>query len=209
MHGLTQPIIDWYMASLQTGGYPLVILLMAMESSVVPLPSELVIPQAAYIAHTHGQMTPVGVVIAGTLGSWIGASLMYWASRWAGRPLILRFGRFFFITPEKVEQAERWSARFGHVGVFVSRMLPVVRHLIGIPSGIVRLNFIKYSVYTILGSLIWCTVLTSVGVFAGDNPALLNGDLRTITLWCVSAAVVLGGLYYFFVYRFARAEPVR
>ena len=206
MHGLTQPIIDWYMASLQTGGYPLVVLLMAMESSLLPLPSEFVIPQAAFLARTHAHMTPFGVVVAGALGSWIGASVMYWVSRWAGRPLVLRFGRFFLIPPSKVEQAERWSARFGHVGVFIARMLPVVRHLIGIPSGIVRLNFFSYSVYTILGSLVWCTVLASVGIFAGNNPELLKGDLRTLTLWCVAAALVLGGLYYFFVYRFTRKE---
>jgi membrane protein DedA with SNARE-associated domain len=224
MHRLIQPILDWYMASLQTGGYPLVVLLMAMESSVLPLPSEFVIPQAAYLAHTRSQMTPIGVVIAGTLGSWIGASIMYWASRWAGRPLILRLGIYwqsrwagsplmlwlgglFLPTQKKLEQAERWSARFGHIGVLFSRMLPVVRHLIGIPSGIVRLNFFTYSVYTIVGSLIWCAVLASVGIFAGNNPDLLKGDMRTITLWCVTAAAVLGGLYYFFVYRFTREEP--
>ncbi len=206
MHGLVQSILSWYMSSLDTGGYPLVVLLMAMESSIVPLPSELVIPQAAYLAHTHGNMSPIGVVIAGTLGSWIGASVMYWGSRWLGRPFILRFGSIFLVTHHKLEQAERWSARFGHVGVLVSRMLPVVRHLIGIPSGIMRYNFVSYSVYTVIGSLIWCSVLTGVGIFAGNNPQLLTGDLRTISLWCIGGAVVLGGLYYFFVYRLTRED---
>jgi membrane protein DedA with SNARE-associated domain len=199
------------MGSLQTGGYPLIVILMAMESSLVPIPAEAVVPEAAYLAHLNlrGSMTPLGVVIAATAGSWIGATIMYGAARWAGRPLVLKFGRLVFIPPARVEQAERWSARFGHMGVFVSRLLPVMRHLIGIPSGILRLGFLKYSLYTLAGSLIWCTVLTGVGIFAGDNPALLRGDVRALTIWIVAAAAVLGGLYYFFVYRLSRAAAPR
>jgi membrane protein DedA with SNARE-associated domain len=202
----------WYLGSLETGGYPLVLILMAMESSIVPIPAEAVVPQAAYLASIHpaGRMHPVGVLIAATLGSWIGATVMYWASRWAGRPLVLRFGRLVLIPPSRIEQAERWSARFGHIGVFISRLLPVMRHLIGIPSGILRLNFLKYSAYTLAGSLIWCAVLTGVGVYAGNNPELLRGDLRTLTLGIAAAALVLGSLYYFLVHRPTRvAEAVK
>ncbi len=192
---------SWYLGALDQGGYPIVCLLMAMESSVIPIPAEVVVPQAAYLAHTQGHMSPVGVLIAATLGSWIGATVMYWAARWAGRPLVLKFGRYFLVPPSRVEEAERWSARFGHMGVFVARLLPVMRHLIGIPSGIVRLGYAKYSVFTLLGSLVWCAVLTGVGVYAGNNPALLAGDVKMLTLLVVAAALVLGGLYYFFVYR--------
>ena len=202
-----------YLDLIQGGGYPIIVLLMAMESSVVPVPSELVIPIAAYYAAAQLSTTSVtGVVLAAVLGSWIGAAIMYWASRWAGRPLVLKvgsyklFGHFMLLPPSKLEAAEVWSARYGQVGIFVSRLLPVIRHLIGIPSGIVRLNFAKYSLYTILGSAVWCTVLARVGIVAGNNPDLMRGDLRTVAIWVVGAGVVLGGLYYLFVYRFSRSR---
>ena len=117
-------LITWfnshYLGALNTKGfaYPLIALLMAIESSVVPVPSELVIPPAAHWAHT-GQ-APIGIpgiIIVGAIGSWLGATLMYWASRLAGRPLVLRYGRYLFITREKVEGAERWASRFGSMGV--------------------------------------------------------------------------------------------
>jgi membrane protein DedA with SNARE-associated domain len=196
-----------YLDSIQGGGYPIIVLLMAMESSIVPLPSELIIPIAAYYAYTHQSGTTVpGVLAAAVLGSWIGAAVMYWVSRWAGRPLILKFGRFALISPAKVAAAEAWSQRFGQMGVFVSRLLPTIRHLIGIPSGIVRLNFFKYSISTILGSAVWCAVLARVGIIAGNNPDLMKGDLRTVAVWVIGSGVILGGLYYFFVHRFARTH---
>ncbi|MGD1031714.1 MAG: DedA family protein [Opitutaceae bacterium] len=201
MHEAIAKLLAWYADSLQTGGYPLIILLMAIESSVIPVPSEFVIPPAAYLAYSQGHMSLPGVVLAGAFGSWIGATIMYWVSRLAGRPLVIRYGRYVFISPEKIESAERWSARYGNFGVFVSRLLPVVRHLIGIPFGIVRLNYAKYSLYTLLGSLAWCVVLSWVGVLAGNDKALMAGDMKEVTLWIVAAVVVLSGLYYFFVHR--------
>lgn len=207
MHDLFKELIDWYLRSLESGGYPLIVLLMAIESSIVPLPSELVIPPAAHLAYTQGNMSLPGIVIAGAIGSWIGATAMYWVSRWAGRPLVLRYGKYFFIPPAKVEQAERWAARFGSFGIFASRLLPVVRHLIGIPAGIVRLNYLKFSIYTLIGSSVWCAVLCWVGVEAGQNEALMAGEMKAITLWAVGALAVLGAIYYFFVHRFTRAGP--
>lgn len=202
-----KPLIDWYLAALDTHGYALVALLMALESTIVPIPSELVIPPAAHLAATTGKMSLTGVVVAGTLGAWLGASLMYWAARWLGRPLVLKYGRWFTITPDKVARAEAWSARFGPFGVFASRLLPVIRHLIGIPAGIVRLNFFWYSVATLAGSAIWSTVLAWVGVKAGQDAALMAGDLHRIVLWMVGALVVLGALYWVLVHRYMRTPP--
>lgn len=227
MHDLLKELLDWYSRSLESGGYPLIVLLMAIESSIVPLPSEFVIPPAAHLAYTQGNMSLTGIVIAGTLGSWIGATAMYWAARWAGRPLVLRlstaidhwasrrlvrwpltlrFVRHLFVTPEKIEKAERWSARFGNFGIFASRLLPVVRHLIGIPAGIVRMNYIKFSLYTLVGSALWCGVLCWVGVEAGQNEALMRGEMKAITIWAVGGLGVLGAIYYFFVHRFTRSD---
>ena len=199
-----QGLIGWYQRALEKGGYPLVALLMAVESSIVPLPSELVIPPAAHFAKTHGNMSIVGIVIAGTIGSWIGAAIMYWASRWAGRGIVLKYGKYFFIPEAKVHAAERWSAQFGSFGVFVARLLPVVRHLIGIPMGIVKMDFKMYSIFTVLGSAIWCSVLAWLGVVAGKDEELLKGNLHRITIWVIGAVVVLGALYYFLVHRYMK-----
>lgn len=198
---MLQSFIDWYMAQIETGGYWLVVLLMAMESSIIPLPSEMVIPPAAHVAHTTGSMSLGGVVAAGTFGSWLGAALMYWAARLAGRPLLLRYGHYLLITPEKIDGAQRWADHYGEVGVFISRLLPVVRHLIGIPAGVVRMNFLYYSIFTILGSALWCAVLVWLGVTAGQDQALLDGDLRRISLWVGGVLLVLGVIYYLFVHR--------
>ena len=202
MHQIIQSLSDWYNHALQTGGYPAVALMMAVESSLFPLPSELVIPPAAHWAHT-GQipLTLWGIVLAGTIGSWFGATVMYWASRLAGRPLVLHFGKYCFISAEKVAGAERWSAHYGAMGIFISRLLPVVRHLIGIPAGIVRMNYWIFSLYTLLGSAIWCGVLCWLGVKMGEDKDLMELKYKHVTLWLAGAMLVLGGLYYFFVHR--------
>src|SRR5580704_19021240 len=105
------------MATLKTGGYSLIVLLMAIESSILPLPSEVVIPPAAHLAYTDQiPLSLAGIVIAGTIGSWLGATAMYWAARLAGRPLFMRYGRWVLITPGKIEGAERWADHYGSMG---------------------------------------------------------------------------------------------
>jgi membrane protein DedA with SNARE-associated domain len=200
-----QPFIDWYLGALDGGGYALVAFLMALESSLVPLPSEVVIPPAAHLAVTTHHFSLTGIVLAGTVGSWVGASTMYWLARLLGRPLVLRFGRYVLIRPEQVLRAEAWSQRFGTFGAFAARLLPVIRHLVGIPAGIVRLPFGWYSLATLLGSAVWSSVLCWVGVAAGADRALLAGDMRHVTLWLAGAVLVLGALYYLFVHRRMRS----
>ncbi len=184
---------DWH--------YVGVFLLMAMESSIIPVPSELVIPPAAYWA-SQGQMSIVGVVLAGTAGSYTGAMVMYYASRWLGRPLVLRYGKYILISPAKLEQAERYLARYETGGVFFARLLPVIRHLIGVPAGIVRMAPGAYSLMTVIGSAVWCTVLAVFGqeVLGAepklmDDPAALVHALKAKSLTIVAAVVVLTVLY--------------
>jgi membrane protein DedA with SNARE-associated domain len=245
LHDLIQRLLASYQHSLQSGGYLYIVFLMALESSVVPLPSELVIPPAVLLVDAgHSAMSLPGIVLAAAIGSLLGATLMYWASRIAGRPLVVRYGQLMLapmdavargerwasghggpgvvlskalsivrhgigmllITPDKIAKAERWSARFGSFGIFLSRMLPVVRHLIGIPAGIVRMRFWKFSLYTFLGSAFWCFVLAEVSHVAGKDERLMRGEIREITIWAAGAAVVLGSAYYFLVHRFSREE---
>jgi membrane protein DedA with SNARE-associated domain len=226
LHELIQRLLVAYQHSLQTGGYPFIVLLMAMESSVVPLPSEFIIPPAVILVmRGNSSMSLPGIVIAAVIGSWLGASVMYWVSRIAGRPLIIywtsrianwpvftkwpilaKWGGLVLITPAKIEGAERWSERFGGFGILLSRMLPVVRHLIGIPAGIIGMQFWRYSLYTVLGSLFWCSVLCYISFVAGNDEKLMRGELREITIWVAGAALFLGASYYFFVHRMSRKE---
>jgi len=207
MHQIIQHLTDWYNAALQNLGYWAVLLMMAVESSVFPLPSEIVIPPAAHMANT-GQLplTLWGIVLAGTVGSWLGASIMYWVSRVAGRPFMVRYGNYFFVSAEKIEGAERWASHYGAMGIFISRLLPVVRHLIGIPAGVVRMSYLKYSLFTIAGSAIWCSVLCWLGVKMGQDEQLMKGEYHRIAIWLAGIVLVLGGLYYFFVHRHMKRQ---
>ena len=201
MSTLLHELSDWYLSVLSQGGYWLIAGLMALESTLVPIPSETIIPPAAYLAHTRGELSLVGVVLSGTAGSWVGAALMYGAARGLGRPFIIRFGRYLALPPSKIELAERWSARYGWTGVFFSRLLPVIRHLIGIPGGVLRWDFRWYSAATLAGSLLWCSVLAWLGATLGDHPELLQGSLRRFAVLVLAVALALGALYYLFVHR--------
>ena len=205
-------IISWYAAHLVSLGCPLILLMMAMESTVLPVPSELVIPPAAHLAYTQGiwpfaaggYAGVVAIIIVGTLGSWLGATIMYWAARVGGPPLLVRWGGSFGITPEKIEGAHRWATHYGAMGVFVARLLPVVRHLIGIPAGMLRMDFRYYSLVTLLGSAIWCAVLCWLGIEIGQDAQ--KAEYHKIAAEVGGAVLVLGGLYYFFVHRHMRKK---
>ena len=158
MHHLIEIWFGWVL----NGGYLGIIVLMAMESSIFPVPSEIVIPPAAFLA-ARGDLSFTGVILAGTLGSYLGSAITYWVARVVGRPVIQRFGKFFFVTSDKLERAEVWLQRYEAGGVFFARLLPVIRHLISIPAGIVRMNFWMFSVVTIVGSALWCAVLAYLG----------------------------------------------
>ena len=110
------------------------------------------------------------------------------------------------ISAEKVEGTEHWAAHYGSMGVFISRLLPVVRHLIGIPAGIVRMNYQTFSIYTLLGSAIWCALLCYVGIKMGEDQALMKGELHRISLWLGGGMLVLGAMYYFLVHRQMKAR---
>jgi membrane protein DedA with SNARE-associated domain len=198
---LLEQFSAWYLSALNQGGYWLIGALMALESTLVPIPSETIVPPAAYLARTQGGLSIAGVVLAATLGSWVGASLMYWCARWLGRPLVMRLAPYVGLSVSKVELAERWSAHYGWAGVFFSRLLPVIRHLIGIPAGILRLDFRWYAVATLAGSLLWCSVLAWLGATVGDHPELLKGSLHRFLLLVLAVVAVLVALYYVFVQR--------
>jgi membrane protein DedA with SNARE-associated domain len=190
----------WFDLTLKWG-YPGVFVLMAIESTVFPLPSEVVIPPAAYLA-TQGHLNFWGVVAAATLGSWAGSALSYWVARVAGRPLLLRYGRYVFVPEKKWLLAEGWINRYSAAGIFFARLLPVVRHLVSLPAGAARMNFKIFTTMTLLGSFVWSTVLAWFGArVLGEEKQLLEDPgamvrvLKDKLLWFVAAAVVLMLLY--------------
>jgi membrane protein DedA with SNARE-associated domain len=197
MHHLLEIWFGWVLH----GGYVGIIVLMAMESSIFPVPSEIVIPPAAFLA-AQGHLSFTGVILAGTLGSYLGAAITYWVSLLIGRPFVHRFGKYFFVPPEKLERAEVWLQRYEAGGVFFARLLPVIRHLISIPAGIVRMNFWVFSVVTIAGSALWCTVLAYLGDKAYrvqpdliSNPDALLQFIKAQSFWIVLFVAVLAVLY--------------
>jgi membrane protein DedA with SNARE-associated domain len=197
MHNLLEIWFGWVLR----GGYTGIIVLMAMESSIFPVPSEIVIPPAAFLA-AQGKLSFAGVVLAGTLGSYLGSAVTYWASRLIGRPLIVKYGRFLLLPPKKLERAEHWLARYEAGGIFFARLLPVVRHLISIPAGIVRMNFGLFSLMTITGSAIWCYILAYLGDKAYHvEPELLTDPEALVrfihgqSTWILVVVVVLAALY--------------
>jgi len=169
-----QHLLEIWFSWVLSGGYVGIIVLMAMGSTPLPVPAEVVLPPAAFLA-AQGKLNIAGVILAGTLGAYLGAAFMYWISRWIGRPLVLRFGRFVLFTPKKLEEAEHWLNRYEAGGVFFARVLPVVRHLISIPAGIVRMNFALFSLVTILGSAISCSILA----YLGQRAYLVEPELLT------------------------------
>jgi membrane protein DedA with SNARE-associated domain len=208
MHHLIEIWFGWVLH----WGYLGIIVLMAMESSVIPVPSEVVIPPAAFLA-ARGDLSFAGVILAGTVGSYIGAALSYWISLCVGRPIVLRFGKYFFISPDKLERAERWLERYEAGGVFFARLLPVIRHLISIPAGIVRMNFWMFSLVTIVGSAIWCAVLTYLGAKAYhaqpdlfSNPEGLAHLIKAQSHWIVLFVAALA-ILYLLVLRLSAKRP--
>src|SRR5689334_2694981 len=149
-HELLRTWFQW----VEMWGYWGVFVLMAMESSIIPVPSEVVMPPAAYWA-AQGRMSFAGVVLAGTLGSYVGSVISYWGARWLGVPFLKRYGKYFLLSPDKLDMAGRWVNQYGTAGIFVARLLPVVRHLISMPAGVFKMPFGRFSLVTILGAGIW------------------------------------------------------
>ena len=200
LHHLVETWLNW----VRDGGYWAILVLMAMESSIIPVPSEIVIPPAAFLA-AQGDLSFPGVILAGTVGSYIGSAVSYWVSLWIGRPLLARYGRYFLLGEDKIARAEVWLARYEAGGIFFARLLPVIRHLISIPAGIVRMNFALFSLMTILGAGLWCSVLAYLGYLAHsaapdllkqNDPVAWEHFIKAHSHWVVLGAVVLAALYF-------------
>ena len=209
---MLESFIGWLLTLFRGMGYPGIIALMAVESSILPLPSELVMPPAGYLA-AKGEMSLALAVACGVLGSVLGALGNYGLARWLGRAFFLRLGKYVLITEKGLDRSERYFAAHGEISTFLGRMLPVVRHLISIPAGIARMRLGRFVVFTGLGALLWCSILTGIGWFIGSREdvilEVLNREAqryagRAILLLLPILAVITAG-YIWWHSRRARA----
>ena len=172
---MVERLINWLLATLLTLGYPGIVALMAIESSILPLPSELVMPPAGYWV-AKGKMSLAIVLVCGTAGSVIGALANYWVAQLLGRAFVRRFGRYVLLSERSLERAEHYFAVHGEISTLVGRLLPVIRHLISIPAGIARMPLGRFVSYTAVGAFAWCAVLTGIGYFLGRHEDVLRNE---------------------------------
>jgi membrane protein DedA with SNARE-associated domain len=197
IHGLLHGLLDL--------GYPGIVALMAMESSILPVPSELVMSPAGYWV-AKGEMNAVLVVLSGVVGSIIGALANYAGALYLGRPFFRRFGKYVLLTERSLERSERFFQAHGEISTLIGRMIPVVRHLISIPAGLARMPLPRFITYTGLGALIWCSILTWVGWFLGQHEDALPSAQEiqryaTKALLIVIPALIVVALVYTWWYR--------
>ncbi len=177
--------------------YLAIVLLMALESSFFPFPSEVVIPPAGYFA-ARGDLNIILVVISGILGSLLGALFNYWLCFKWGERVVLKLGRRFGITPERIGWLKKYFAEHGEITTFVGRVIPGIRQYISLPAGIARMNIFRFSLYTCLGAGIWVAILAYVGFYVGKNEDLVKSVLRRYYPLLFLAIICVVGIYLFF-----------
>ncbi|HPX75080.1 MAG TPA: DedA family protein [Bacteroidales bacterium] len=177
--------------------YTTITLLMTIESSFVPFPSEIVIPPAAYIASDpKSDLNIFLVVLFGTIGALIGAYINYFLALWLGRPIVYKFvdsrlGRFFLLSKEKVVKAETYFNNHGKTSTFIGRLIPGIRQLISIPAGLAKMNFLAFSIYTFIGAMIWNIVLAALGYLAHGQKDLIDKYNKELSIAIVVIVVLV------------------
>ena len=171
-----ETFVTWLTETIFQLGYPGIVVLMAIESSVFPLPSELVMPPAGYLA-AQGRMSAVLVVIAGAGGSVLGALANYFVAQKLGRPLLHRYSRYFLVSEASLERSEAFFRRHGEIGTFLSRLVPVIRHLVSLPAGLAHMRLDRFVAYTAAGAGLWCVILTAIGWYIGKHAEQLEREI--------------------------------
>ncbi|MGH9351208.1 MAG: DedA family protein [Terriglobia bacterium] len=178
-------------------GYPGVLVLMAIESACIPIPSEVIMTFSGYLVFL-GRFKLEWVAVVGALGCNAGSIVAYWVGVAGGRPLVERYGRYIWLSKGDLERADRWFARYGDWTVFFARLLPVVRTFIALPAGVSRMNFLRFNIYTFLGSLPWCWVLAYAGMKLGANwDRLAPYFHRFDKVFVAACIVIICGLVYY------------
>lgn len=187
-------LVDFIVTVVGKWGYPGIVAMMFLESSCFPFPSEVVMIPAGYLAH-QGEMNFWIVILMGIIGSWLGALFNYYLALALGRPLLLKWGKYFFISEKNFEKGEKFFRDHGEIGTFTGRLIPVVRQYISLPAGIARMHMGHFLFWTGLGAGIWVTVLTAIGYIAGKSEDLWKPYVKQATVATLAFCVVVVAIY--------------
>lgn len=203
LHQIIDPILEWIAQGVESWGYLGIILMMAIESANIPLPSEAIMPTAGILVQ-QGKMDFHLASLAGAVGCVVGSIPSYFLGLWGGRPFLAKYGRWFLLKTKDLERADRWVDKYGDMTFFVCRMLPVVRTFISFPAGVLKAHFLMFIIFTFVGSLVWCYFLTWVGIKFGENMEVFKHYWHTFDIAIV--AVCVGG-FGFYLYHHLKPEP--
>jgi membrane protein DedA with SNARE-associated domain len=203
-----EALIQWLVKVIGDMGYMGILILMAMESSLFPVPSELVVPPAGYLA-SQGQMHIGLVIFFSTLGSLIGALFNYAIAYYLGRPWILKYGKYFLIPPDKFAKVEAFFLKHGEISTFTGRLIIVVRHLISLPAGLSCMNLRRFALFTVVGSFIWVTILAYIGFIVGNNMELVKLYYKHTAIGLVVVMAVVLAIYIVWQKRKAALDTLK
>ncbi len=187
-------IIEWIVQVVGQLGYPGIFIMMTLESSFFIFPSEVVMIPAGYLAF-QGEMNLYAVIFLGIAGSLTGSLLNYYLAVWLGRPFLMKFGKYVFLTPEKIEQVEKYFIRHGEISTFIGRLITIVRQYISFPAGLAGMNIFRFILFTALGAGLWVVILTLIGYVAADNQELITRYSKEASWGLLVFCVVLIGVY--------------
>jgi membrane protein DedA with SNARE-associated domain len=170
---------DWVQGIVHAGGYPVVFALIMLESTLVPIPSELVMPFAGYMAWKGEFSLPV-ILVINSVGAMVGSGICYWIGVVGGKPFLVKYGKYFLVRQHEIERTEAFFARHGKKTILIGRFLPVIRHVISVPAGIARMPLPGFFLQTFLGATIWGGVLILLGYYVGANWEVLSSSLKRV-----------------------------
>ena len=188
-------IINFIVETISSLGYLGIFILMFLESTVIPVPSEVVMIPAGYLAY-KGEMNIYIVILLGALGSLGGALFNYYFALKFGKRFLMKYGKYFFVSHETIEKTETFFKNHGHISTFSGRLIPGLRHYISLPAGLARMNLFVFCLYTTLGATLWVVILTLLGYYSGDNVFLLKEYLRYLIVGVLISLAILGFWYY-------------
>lgn len=204
MVGIIEFFSDSIIHLIETLGYLGIFLCMTIESACIPLPSEVIMPFAGYVVW-EGKMTLWGITLAGALGNLFGSLIAYFVGWKGGRPLLEKYGKYIFISKNKLNLADEWFETYGHEAVLISRVLPGIRTFISLPAGITHMDIKKFIIYTFFGSLPWCFVLGYIGVLMGPQWTTIESYFRYLDILVVIGLVAF---IAYFIYHYRGKEHV-
>jgi membrane protein DedA with SNARE-associated domain len=208
VEALEHQLVEFLMNLFQMIGWAGVVVIMALESANIPIPSEVTMPLAGWmLVQARGLSAWHALLLGGlwgAVGCTLGSVISYALGAWGGRPLVERYGNYILVHEEDLEKADRWFARWGDWAAFISRLLPIVRTFISFPAGVVRMNFPRFVIYSFIGSFIWCGLLALGGFYFGEHWEELRAIMRPFDI--PIALVLIAGLTYYVIHHVRKSK---